>query len=132
MADVKVYVETNILPTESEEKVKTAVKNMFNLPIQIKLERMGSILIAEGKGLETLENFRAALRRDRVRAAARKLLKASARDNRISFYLNKQVAVTGHVSFSMESGESPLGPIKVVIESENARELVDGIAPKLA
>jgi len=133
MAEVVVRVEVDIHPTESEDKVKTAVKNMFsNLSIQVKPDKVGSVLVAEGTSREALENFRAVLRRDRVRAAARKLLNANVRGNEVIFYLNKQVAFTGHISFSLESGESPLGPIKVVIESENPRELVDWLAPRLA
>ena len=133
MAEVVVHVEADIHPTESEDKVQTAVKNMFsNLSIQVKPDRVGSVLVAEGMGREALENFRAVLRRDRVRAAARKLLNANVRGNEVIFFLNKQVAFTGHISFSLESGESPLGPIKVVIETENPRELVDWLAPRLA
>jgi len=133
MAEVVVHVEVDINPTESEDKVRTAVKNMFsNLSIQVKPDKVGSVLVAEGTSREALENFRAVLRRDRVRAAARKLLNANVRGNEVIFYLNKQVAFTGHISFSLESGESPLGPIKVVIESENPRELVDWLAPRLA
>jgi hypothetical protein len=133
MAEVVVRVEVDIHPTESEDKVKTAVKNMFsNLSIQVKPDRVGSVLVAEGMGREALENFRAVLRRDRVRAAARKLLNANVRGNEVIFFLNKQVAFTGHISFSLESGESPLGPLKVVIETENPRELVDWLAPRLA
>ena len=133
MAEVAVRVEVDIHPTESEDKVKTAVKNMFsNLSIQVKPDRVGSVLVAEGMGREALENFRAVLRRDRVRAAARKLLNANVRGNEVIFFLNKQVAFTCHISFSLESGESPLGPLKVVIETENPRELVDWLAPRLA
>ena len=133
MAEVVVHVKVDIHPTESEDKVKTAVKNIFsNLSIQVKPDKVGSVLVAEGTSREALENFRAVLRRDRVRAAARKLLNANVRGNEVIFYLNKQVAFTGHISFSLESGESPLGPIKVVIETENPRELVDWLAPRLA
>ncbi len=132
MEEIALHVEVEINPTESEEKVKQAVENMFNsLSIQVKPERIGSILVGEAKSRESLENFRAALRRDRVRAAARKFLHRKQRDNTVTFFLNKQVALTGHVSFSQETGESPLGPIKVVIESENLREIIDWLAPRI-
>jgi uncharacterized protein len=133
MEEVALRVEAEVNPTESEEKVKTAVENMFNgLSIQVKPQRIGSILIGEAKRRDALENFHAALRRDRVRAAARKFLYRNQRGNSVCFYLNKQVAWTGHVSFSQETGESPLGPIKVVVESENLREIIDWLAPRIA
>jgi predicted RNA binding protein with dsRBD fold (UPF0201 family) len=132
MEDVKVLVEAEINPTETEEKVKTAVANMFgNLSIQVKTSKVGSVLTAEAKNREALENLRNTLRRDRVRAAARKVLYKGLREKTIRFCLNKQVAFTGHVSFSQETGECPLGPIKVTIESENPRELIDWLAPKI-
>lgn len=132
MAEVTLHVEAEVHPTETEEKVRAAVANMFgNLQIQVELLTVGSLLVGEAKSREALENFRAVLRRDRVRAAARKLLHSNVRGNRISFCVNKQVAFTGHVSFSQETGECPLGPIKVVIESENPRELVDWLAPRI-
>lgn len=133
MADITVLVEAEINPTENEEKVKTAVINMFgNFSLQVKPQAVGSVLIGEAKSRGVLENFQASLRRDRVRAAARKFLHANVRGNTLSFFLNKQVAFTGHVSFSQETGECPLGPIKVVIETENLRELVDWLAPRIA
>jgi hypothetical protein len=48
----------------------------------------------------------------------------------ISFYLNKQVAFSGHVSFSEETAESPLGPIKVNVETDNPEQLIDWLAEK--
>jgi predicted RNA binding protein with dsRBD fold (UPF0201 family) len=133
MEEITLHVEAEIRPTESEEKVKTAVTNMFgNLTTRVQPQKIGAALFAEAKSREALENFRAALRRDRVRAAARKFLYTSIRGNAVTFFLNKQVAFTGHVSFSQENGESPLGPIKVDIESENLREIIDWLAPRTA
>src|SRR3989337_3592566 len=126
MDDVTIRVETELNPTEAEEKVKAALANVFGtLSIVTKPSNVGSLLLAEAKGREALDNFRNVLRRDRVRNAARKVLFAGLRGKTISFFLNKQVAFAGHVSFSPETGESPLGPIKVVIECENPRELID-------
>jgi len=133
MENVIVFVEAEINPTETEEKVKTAVANMFGISaIKVGPSRDGNILIAEAKTRSYLENFRNVLRRDRVRAAARKILNSKVRGNAISFCINKQVAFVGHVSFSQETGECPLGPIKITIETENPRELVDWLAPRIA
>jgi predicted RNA binding protein with dsRBD fold (UPF0201 family) len=133
MEDVTVLVEAEINPTETEEKVKTAVANMFgDMLIKLEPSQVGSVLTAEAKSRSALENFRNTLRRDRVRAAARKILYAGVRGNALSFCLNKQAAFAGHASFSQETGESPLGPIKVTIETENPRELIDWLAQRTA
>jgi predicted RNA binding protein with dsRBD fold (UPF0201 family) len=132
MAELTMHVEAEVHPTETEEKVKSALANMFgNLSIHVEPLTVGCMLVGEAKSREALENFRSVLRRDRVRAAARKLLHSNVRGSQISFCLNKQVAFTGHVSFSQETGECPLGPIKVVIETENPRDLVDWLAPRI-
>ncbi len=132
MAEVALHVEAEVHPTEVEQKVKTAITNIFgNLTVQTEPFSVGSILVGNTKSQDALENFRAALRRDRVRSAARKLLNSSVKGKCISFCLNKQVAFIGHVSFSQETGECPLGPIKVVIETENPRELIDWLAPRI-
>ena len=132
MVEITVHVEADVNPTESEEKVKAAVANMFGeLSLQVKPEGVGSLLTGEARSQRVLENFRQALRRDQVRSATRKLLRTTARGNCISFCLNKQVAYAGHVSFSEETGECPLGPIRIVIETDYPRELIDWLAPKI-
>ena len=131
MDDVSVYVEVEINPTESEDKVKGAVENMFgSIPVQIKPLRKSSLLVSEAKGLEALTKLRNLLRRERIRSAARAVLFEGLKGNTISFCLNKQVAYAGHVSFSKEIAESPLGPIKVRIECENPRELINWLIRK--
>jgi len=131
MEEIAIRVETEINPTEDEEKVKKAVANLFgNTPTHTKPSYKGSILTAEAKGQEALAKLRNLLRMDRVRDAARKVLYEGLRGKAVSFCLNKQVAFAGHVSFSEEVAESPLGPIKVIIECENPRQLIDWLAPR--
>jgi hypothetical protein len=131
MEEIAIRVETEINPTEAEEKVKTAVANLFgNIATQKKPSYKGSVLIAEAKGQEALVKLRNLLRRDRVRDASRRVLFDALNGKTIGFCLNKQVAFAGHVSFSEEVAESPLGPIRVMIECENPRQLIDWLAPK--
>jgi predicted RNA binding protein with dsRBD fold (UPF0201 family) len=131
MDEVTVHVEAEVNPTEAEEKVRTAVANMFgNITICIKSSTRGSILVAETKGIEALAKLRNLLRMDRVRDAARRVFFGSLHGKTVSFCLNKQVAFAGHISFSEEVAESPLGPLKVIIESENPRQLIDWLAPR--
>jgi len=126
-----IRVETEVNPTETEEKVKTAVANLFgNIALQPKSSYRGSVLTAEAKGQEALVKLRNSLRTDRVRDAARRVLFGSLRGNTLSFCLNKQVAFAGHISFSEEVAESPLGPLKVTVECENPRQLIEWLAPR--
>lgn len=131
MAEVTVHIETEINPTESEEKVKTAVTNILaNASITIKPEGKINILNAEARGQESLGVLRTLMRNDRVRDASRKALFRSIRGNTINFCLNKQVAFAGHVSFCEETAESPLGPLKIKIEADYPQQLIEWLAEK--
>jgi predicted RNA binding protein with dsRBD fold (UPF0201 family) len=131
MDEVTVFVETQINPTENEDNVKAAINNFLdNATITIKPSIKGSSLTAVAKGQDSLFKLRNLLRNDRIRDASRRLLFKSIRGNMISFYLNKQVAFVGHISFSEESAESPLGPIRVNIETDNPEQLIDWLAEK--
>jgi hypothetical protein len=131
MDEISVQVEADINPTENEDKVKRAVENMFSkLEWEVKPQRQGSLLIGRGKGIDTLTKLYNLLRRERIRDAARGALYEGLNQKSIIFYLNKQVAYVGHVSFSKPVGESPLGPIKVEIECDNPRELIEWLAPR--
>ena len=131
MVEVTVFVETQINPTENEESVKAAINNFLdNATITIKPSIKGNSLTAVAKGQDSLLKLRILLHNDRIRDASRRLLFTSIRGNMISFYLNKQVAFVGHISFSEESSESPLGPIRVNIETDDPEQLIDWLAEK--
>ena len=131
MAEVTVFVEAEINPTENEDNVKSAINNVLgNATVTIKPSIKGCTLTAVAKGQDSLIKLRNLMRNDRIRDASRKLLFKSIRGNMISFCLNKQVAFAGHVSFSEETAESPLGPIRFNIESDNTEQLIDWLAEK--
>lgn len=131
MDEVNVYIEVEINPTESAEKVKQAIENIFgNIQTKTQPTRKGALLTAETEGTGSLTKLYNLLRRERIRDAARSVLFEGLNGKTITFCLNKQVAFTGHVSFSKEVAESPLGPIKVKIKCDKPRELVDWLAPK--
>ena len=131
MVEVTVFVETEINPTEDEEKVKAAVNNVLgNATFTVKPEARGSTLFAEAKGQDALFKLRNIMANDRVRDASRRLLLKSIRGDTLKFFLNKQVAFAGHVSFSEETAESPLGPLRFTIETDNAQQLVEWLAEK--
>ncbi|TET64624.1 hypothetical protein E3J49_03765 [Candidatus Bathyarchaeota archaeon] len=131
MDDVNVQIEVKVNPTESEDKVKRAVENVFgSIPMQMKPLRKGTLLVSEVKGLEPLTKLYNLLRRERILSAARTVLFGGLKGNTISFCLNKQVAYVGHVSFSKETAESPLGPIKVRIKCTSSRELINWLTSR--
>jgi len=113
------------------EKVKRAVENIFGaVTFEVESRKWGHLLIAETRGTEGLTKLYNLLSRERIRAAARKVFFSGMDEKSVVFYLNKQVAYAGHISFSQKTGESPLGPINVQIRCDNPRELIEWLTPK--
>lgn len=131
MNEIKIRVEAEVNLTEDLEKVRRAVENIFSIAeSEVKPREKGSLLIAEAKGMEGLTKLHNMLRRERIRSAARGVLFKGLSKNSIAFYLNRQVAYAGHVSFCQPVAESPLGPIKVQITCDKPKELVEWLTPK--
>ena len=131
MNEIEVHVEVMINPTEDSEKVKKAVENIFwNAEFEVKPLKRGSLLTAKARGTDSLTKLYNLLRRERIRDAARTVLFSELGEKSITFYLNKQVAYVGHLSFSEPEAESPLGPIKVQIHCDDLRRLIEWLTPK--
>lgn len=133
MDKVTVEVRAEVKPTEDREKVATAINRMFgDLELEVREERGREFLVGRSEGTSALERFHSLLRRELILDAARGVMFKGIEGKSISFYLNKQVAFVGHISFSQPERESPLGPIEVEIDCENLRKLIDWLAPKTA
>ncbi len=118
---LRITVRTRIYPTESEEKIRSAILSLFP---DARIRREGDYIVAEAK---SIDNFARLLREQRIRDAARGVFLANLRDDLLEFRINKQVATKGRISFSV--GDVPLGDITVVVEGENLRDLIEEIAP---
>ena len=122
--------QVKIYPTEDLEKVKTAVENIFS-SINFRLEDAGDfqVLFFESETMDSLQKMKNILRQDQIRDAVRRFLNERIEENKIRFWLNKQVAFVGHVSVCEIPTESSLGPIEVEIECEDPEKLVDWLSP---
>ncbi|UCE95481.1 MAG: hypothetical protein JSV51_07065 [Candidatus Bathyarchaeota archaeon] len=128
---VEVQVKVEVYPTEDKEKVKQAVENIFGaFELAKKAHREGCLLTAKKENSESLSKFVNLLHRERIQDAARSILFKGLKGNTITFYLNKQVAYAGHISFCEPIAESPLGPIEVQISCDDSIELINWLAPR--
>jgi hypothetical protein len=84
-----------------------------------------------GEGQKALQKLHMIFREKRILGAARRTLRRGIRGNRIFFYLNKQAAFVGNISFVGEfTTESPLGPIEMDISTNNPEKLIDWLTPR--
>jgi predicted RNA binding protein with dsRBD fold (UPF0201 family) len=127
--EIAVVIEVN--PTEDLDKVRVAVYRVLGeLPLLVLEDEDGKCLIGKSEGLKTLSRFHELLRKEQIMDAARRVLSKGLQENTFTFYLNKQVAYVGHISFSQSVGESPLGPIHIEIQCDRPQELIEWLAPK--
>ena len=115
-------VKTRVYPTESEEKVKRALKNIFD--IEFKMEN--DYIIGESEKIENLDILKEKLKNQAIRDSARSIFLKNLVEKKLKFNLNKQAAFVGVVNFLEES---KLGVIEVEIESDDITKIIDLIAP---
>jgi predicted RNA binding protein with dsRBD fold (UPF0201 family) len=131
MNEIAVHIEVEVNPTEDLDKVKLAVENIFGaVKFNVESRTWGQLLIAETSGTEGLTKLHNLLSREQIRAAARKVFFSGMDEKSVTFYLNKQVAYAGHISFCQQTAESPLGPIQIQIRCSNPQELIEWLTPK--
>lgn len=125
-----ILIRTPLKDTENVQKVKEAVLNIIS-SASFETEKSDDMcyLVAESKELSTLSPLHRKLREQKILETARTILKKSASNDSVTFFLNKQAAYAGHVHFCEPERESPLGPITVNITSENLDLLIDWLAP---
>lgn len=131
--EVQLRLEADVNPTEDPQKVQKAIEELFGL-LEFQTKTVGErvSITAESMDPEPLAKFSFLLQKERIRSAARRILRQGLTGEKITFFLNKQVAYAGHISFCEPFAESPLGPIRVEIESDDPKELIEWLAPRIA
>lgn len=124
-------VSSEVRPTEDENKVLESITNLFDIDKYEVVERPPyRELVAESKSIASLFKFYEVLRQERILDTARKVMFNGRTEEEIHFKLHKQSAYAGKISFITYDNESPMGPIKVTIRSDNIDEIIDWLAPK--
>jgi hypothetical protein len=129
---IRVIAESFVNPTEDETKVEQALRNVFpSAKIQRNATSYDTVTLKiQGEGFEFLDTLRNLIKQERIRTAARSILFGGTRGKHLRFYINKQAAFVGRMSFCGPTGESPLGPISVDVEAEDPDAVIDFLAAK--
>ena len=109
-----IRISCRVNPTESPEKVRKALANMFG---EIEMVEADGEFTAELDDYLELRELRARIAQDKIRDTLSDILTRWTEDNRLSFGLNRQAAYNGHVSLTLEN-EDPMGPINVIIDGD--------------
>ena len=119
---VQVFCEINT--SEESSKVNTAVRNVFpNMEISINRHQ----IIGKSSSIESLSNISESINTKNTKNILQRILKQNTDGHSTWFYLNKQAAFVDMMVLCNESDESPLGPIKVVIEANNIENIIQSL-----
>lgn len=119
---IQVFCEIN--PSEDIEKVKTVIFNLFP---ELKIKIKGNAISGNSNDLELLSKVLASIKSRKIKNVFLRILNLNIRDNSTWFYLNKQAAFVNVVALCNEADESALGPVKVVLESNDIEETIETI-----
>ncbi|MFX0114891.1 MAG: RNA-binding domain-containing protein [Candidatus Hodarchaeota archaeon] len=120
-------VDAQVHPTEIVDRVKAAITNIFpNIALEVRKDWISS----KTEIWNDLIHFSELLEKQRVLDAARKVVLNRLSGDTTRFLLNKQAAYVGKINFCESEEESPMGPLFVVLSSEQIDELLDRIFPK--
>lgn len=128
-----VIVEAEVRPTESEERVERALRTII-IPEEIQLVTVGGkrLMVARARSAAALSPLYWALRAEKILDSARAAMKGGVRGSSMEVLFHKQAAYAGKVSLVTDYRESPLGPIRLVVEAEDIGALIDCLAPQTA
>ncbi len=126
-------VEAKLNPTEDRAKVLRAMHTALafedNIVEEVKIENE-TFLRASVEGRQALRKLFTKFREERNVEAARKLLFRHMKGNSTRAFFHKQGAFQGVLHFSMEVGESPLGPVMVEIVADDIERVLNWLVPR--
>ena len=118
----KIDAYCSINPSEDPIKVEQAITNIL-VDVDIKINNES--LRATSTNLESLQKIYEAINSHHSKNAYRRQLNQNMSDESSWFYLNKQAAFVNSVALCSESEESPLGPIKIILNSKNIQTVIE-------
>ena len=124
--DCKISAYCTINPSEDINKIRTAVSNVL-IDMDEKIVR--NSLIANSNNYESLSKIYEIIRAKNIKKVYRRNLRQNIVDDSTWFYLNKQAAFANVIALCDEDNQSPLGPIKIVLQSKNIRDVIDWLVP---
>jgi len=117
---VEIRLSARCFPTEDREKI---IRGIMSIYPDAKVDGDDPITAVSS----SLDTFAELLKKQRIRDAARRVMRRHMHGQTTSFSINKQVAAVGKISFSEEA--HPLGDIDVTISAAELESLIDAVAP---
>lgn len=118
----KVHIDCTVHPTEDAEKILMALRNIFP---EIAFNVKSHTIHASSNSTICLEEIREDIHNKRSHKSFHKQFRKNTRNDSFWFYLNKQAAFANVIALCEHDDESPLGPIRVSIKSDQIDTIVE-------
>jgi predicted RNA binding protein with dsRBD fold (UPF0201 family) len=119
-----VELRASVAPSEDPQKVLAAMRHVMGDCDYSVDEAEGSIRLSSSSQ-RCLQKLHDQLRDRHVRDAARRLMLRLLEGDTLSLMLNRQAAAAGVLALCTTATESPLGPLRLEIESDAPLKLID-------
>ena len=119
-----IQIFCTINPSEDPDKVKTAVNNIFP---DVELEISDTEISGKTNNFSVLSQISKSIHEKNVKSTYQRILKKNNDGESTWFYLNKQAAFVNTVALCSEANESSLGPIKIILRSNNIEQVIDSV-----
>ena len=120
--NIQVFCEIN--PSEDLEKIKTSIFNLFP---ELKIEIQENQLYGSSNDIKLLSKVLNSLQSRKIKGVLARIMKSNMTNDSAWFYLNKQAAFVDVVALCNEPDESALGPIKIVLNSNNIEKTIENL-----
>jgi predicted RNA binding protein with dsRBD fold (UPF0201 family) len=128
-APVRLTVEAPLRPSEDPEKVVKAVGNIVG-DVNLAVTRGRDSVVVETEDHKGLHIIYEKIRSKQSLGVARRRLLENISEDSTWLYLNKQAAYVNTFNICEDEAESPLGPIKVTIQTKDPQKIIDWLAPR--
>ena len=112
----------SIYPSENPQKVEQAISNVLD---GMDFKTNTDSLNATSKNLESLSKIYEIIHSRKSQKNYRRQLNQNLLGDSTWFYLNKQAAFSNVIALCSEAEESPLGPIKIILNSKNIDRVIE-------
>ena len=119
---IQIFCQIN--PSEDPEKVKLAVNNIFP---DMELEVSDTQIVGKTNNFSVLSPISKSIHEKNIKNTYQRILKNNNDGDSTWFYLNKQAAFVNSVALCSEANESSLGPIKVILRSNDIEQVIESI-----
>ena len=118
--NIEVFCAIN--PSEDLRKIETAILNIFP---DIEINKNNMQITGISKKIESLSRIFEIIHNRRITDVYRRTLNQNLSGNSTWFYLNRQAAYVDVIALCNEEDESPLGPIKIILDSQQIEQVID-------